>query len=580
MPYKTYKQSDSRWGGRVYNGSSTMATAGCGPTSVAMLAYAVDGKTNPWDVAKFMQKNGYAIRNNGTAWSGIPAAMLHFGLKGVKNVNVDTSMSKVWEYLDKGYCAVFLFRAGSRGGICWTTGGHYVAVTGYKVKGGKHYLFTRDSGGRDHTGWYCYETQMRGLIPKVWVGYVPGKLKKTDTKEPAKKTTSYKCIDVSDHQGNIDWKKVKADGINYAIIRAGYGKGNEDKHFIRNISEAVKAGVKVGVYWFSYAYSDTMAKNEAVYCTEIIKPYKKSIALGVYFDWEYDSMRYARKNRVNPGRSLITSMTKIFCEKVEAAGYTAGFYYNYDYKRNHYDMDALKKYVHWYALYSDEKPECDIQQYSSSGRVSGIAGKVDMNKIYKLPKRPKIDPQTDEKPKVDKEPTKAEKIIEKAILYAYKYGTPASTYSRDKGKPKPEYTKALDKIYPKHNSWKKEIRTGASCAVYVATTVKAAGADSNFICDNPPKQYDYMLRSDKWSKVNDGKKPVPKDKLKPGDIIVYEKPGAHGDGHILFYKGNGYQVEANYNRCYPHTSKLMKAYTNETYIKNTFRRFGVFRRKG
>lgn len=172
MSYITYKQADSRWGKKNYNGSSTMATAGCGPTSVAMLAYAVDGKTNPWDVALYMKAHGYAIRNNGTAWAGIPAAMKHFGLTDVKNVE---KMSDVFSYLSKGYCAVFLFRAGTRGNITWTTSGHYVAVTGYKVQNGKHYLYTRDSGGRDHTGWYAYETQMRGLIPQVWVGKVPAK---------------------------------------------------------------------------------------------------------------------------------------------------------------------------------------------------------------------------------------------------------------------------------------------------------------------------------------------------------------------------------------------------------------------
>ena len=173
MSYITYKQADSRWGKKNYNGSSSMATAGCGPTSVAMLAYAVDGKTTPWDVAKYMQKHGYAIRNNGTAWAGIPAAMKHFGLTDVKNVE---KMSDVFSYLSKGYCAVFLFRAGTRGNITWTTSGHYVAVTGYKVQNGNHYLYTRDSGGRDHTGWYAYETQMRGLIPQVWVGKVPTKI--------------------------------------------------------------------------------------------------------------------------------------------------------------------------------------------------------------------------------------------------------------------------------------------------------------------------------------------------------------------------------------------------------------------
>lgn len=186
MGYITYKQADSRWGKKNYNGSSSMATAGCGPTSVAMLAYAVDGETTPWDVAKYMRKHGYAIRNNGTARSGIPAAMKAFGLQDVKEV---VEMTDVWNYLSKGYCADFLFESGSRGGITWTSSGHYVAVTDYKVKNGKHYLYTRDSGGRNHTGWYCYETQMKGLIPKIWVGKVPnGKPAPKPTKPIAKPT--------------------------------------------------------------------------------------------------------------------------------------------------------------------------------------------------------------------------------------------------------------------------------------------------------------------------------------------------------------------------------------------------------
>ena len=192
MSYKTYKQYDSRWGNKNYNGSSSMATAGCGPTSVAMLIYAVDGKTTPIDTMKFMQRNGYAIRNNGTAWSGIPACMKWGGLQDVKNVS---DMGDVFKYLAKGYCADFLFRGGSRGGVCWTTAGHYVAVTDYKVKDGKHYLYTRDSGGRNHTGWYCYETQMKGLISQVWVGKVPAKR------------------DASQYQGTLPTKIVrKGDG--------------------------------------------------------------------------------------------------------------------------------------------------------------------------------------------------------------------------------------------------------------------------------------------------------------------------------------------------------------------------------
>lgn len=167
------KQYDSRWGRKNYNGSSTIAAAACGPFSVDNIIIAPGNTLDPMKVVRFMQTHGYAVRNHGTAWNGIPAAMKNFGCEDVRNVNVDKSMSKVWEYMEQGYSADFLFSAGSRGGICWTTAGHYVAVTDYKKKDGKHWLYTRDSGGRDHDGWYCYEKHMRGLIPKVWVGFVP-----------------------------------------------------------------------------------------------------------------------------------------------------------------------------------------------------------------------------------------------------------------------------------------------------------------------------------------------------------------------------------------------------------------------
>lgn len=383
MPnYITYKQADSRWGRKNYNGSSTMATAGCGPTSVAMLAYAVDGKTNPWDVALFMKKNGYAIRNNGTAWSGIPAAMKHFGLKDVKNVS---AMADVWSYLSKGYAAVFLFRGGSRGGVTWTTAGHYIAVTGYKHQNGKHYLYTRDSGGRNHTGWYCYETQMKGLIPQIWVGKVP------DGK-PVKKTPV--CIDVSEHQGKINWSKVKKSGINHAIIRAGYGKGNIDAYWKANIEGAIKAGIQyIGVYWFSYAYTNSMAQKEADYLINAIQPYKGKVNLGLWFDYEYDSARYAREHKVNVNRSHVTALHKAFCGRLKEKGYTAGFYYNYDYKRNYIDLSVLP-YLNWYALYdtSDKQTDCYLQQYSSKGKVKGISGNVDMNWLFGATPKPKPKP--------------------------------------------------------------------------------------------------------------------------------------------------------------------------------------------
>ena len=190
-------------------------------------------------------------------------------------------------------------------------------------------------------------------------------------------------IDVSEHQGAINFKKVKADGISGVIIRAGYGKGNVDSCFTRNIDGAISAGIEyIGIYWFSYAYSVEMAKREAQFCNDVIAKYKSKINLGVYFDWEYDSFNYAQKMGVNPTKALITSMNVEFCKRITELGYVAGYYLNWDYSQNRIDESKLKSYKRWYAWYNSSKPlDCYIWQYSSSGRVNGVYGNVDMNEL-------------------------------------------------------------------------------------------------------------------------------------------------------------------------------------------------------
>ena len=104
-----------------------------------------------------------------------------------------------------------------------------------------------------------------------------------------------KYIDVSEHQGVIDWEKVK-DNVDGVIIRAGYGRGNADKQFVRNITECNRLGIPCGVYWFSYAYNPDMARNEAKYCLDAIKPYR--VELPVAYDFEYDSVTNAQRNGI------------------------------------------------------------------------------------------------------------------------------------------------------------------------------------------------------------------------------------------------------------------------------------------
>lgn len=191
-----------------------------------------------------------------------------------------------------------------------------------------------------------------------------------------------KIIDVSYHNGSINWSKVKAAGIKGVIIRAGYGAGNVDKLFKSNIKGALAAGLPVGIYWFSYAYNTTMAKKEADYCYKLIKDYK--ITLPVIFDWEYDSDKYARKHGVKVGKTLFTAMNKGFGNIMKAKGYKVGFYYNKDYmNRGLFDFDDFKGYYRWLARYTSvTQTNCDIWQYSETGRVSGInSSQVDMNYV-------------------------------------------------------------------------------------------------------------------------------------------------------------------------------------------------------
>ncbi len=193
-----------------------------------------------------------------------------------------------------------------------------------------------------------------------------------------------KIIDVSVHQGVIDWKKVKASGVSGAIIRAGYGKGNIDKKFEANIKGAINAELEhLGVYWFSYAYTKEMAAKEADYCHKAIEKYKSVLDLGVYFDWEYDSMNFARKNGAAPNKAKITEMNEAFCERITKLGYIAGYYLNNDYKKNYIDISKLKKFRKWFAWYNAKlyEADCYLWQKTSSDRVNGVAGPVDMNEL-------------------------------------------------------------------------------------------------------------------------------------------------------------------------------------------------------
>ncbi len=190
-----------------------------------------------------------------------------------------------------------------------------------------------------------------------------------------------KGIDISEFQTVTDWNKVKAAGIRFVIIRTGYGVTYTDSEFLNNMKGAISVGLPIGIYHFSYALNAAGAKAEAERVISLLAPYKKYVTLPVYFDFEDDTVSYAKKQGVTLGAKAFNDHTVAFCEAIKAAGYRPGTYFNLSYYDNWVDKSRLSGYNRWFAQYNSYA-QCDwydVWQYSSSGSVNGIAGRVDMN---------------------------------------------------------------------------------------------------------------------------------------------------------------------------------------------------------
>lgn len=190
----------------------------------------------------------------------------------------------------------------------------------------------------------------------------------------------FKGVDVSRHQGIIDWDKFLEDEhSDFAIIRAGFGKNNIDAQAVRNVAECERLGIPYGLYWFSYALTPEMARREAEYLSEFVGNHKPSYPL--VYDFEYDSVTHAVKNGVKISRDFVLNCTEQFCHRLEELGFYAMFYCNNDYYQRYYQASKVaEKYDMWYARYatSPGRP-VTLWQTSESGRVKGIQGKVDLD---------------------------------------------------------------------------------------------------------------------------------------------------------------------------------------------------------
>lgn len=186
-------------------------------------------------------------------------------------------------------------------------------------------------------------------------------------------------IDVSKWQGNIDWQKVKASGVQFAMLRAGYGRfaGQADETFEKNYQAASSAGISVGAYHYSYAKTVEQAKAEAVYCLSLIKG--KTFAFPICYDVEDDVQKNLTKDELS---DIITA----FCEILENAGYYVSVYMNLHWLNTKVREDIFEKYDIWLAHWTQKTTfarDYGLWQYSSNGTVDGITGRVDLDYAYK-----------------------------------------------------------------------------------------------------------------------------------------------------------------------------------------------------
>lgn len=191
-------------------------------------------------------------------------------------------------------------------------------------------------------------------------------------------------IDVSHYQGDIDWDKVKASGIEFVFVRLGYrGYGEDgtlklDTNFEQNIQGARAAGLDVGVYFFAQAVNEKEAREEAEFVLDNLLEY--DLQMPVVYDPESILHEDARTDDVTGEQ--FTKNAKAFCETIEASGYDAMIYCNMLWQAFELDLEELSDYPIWYADY-EEYPQTpyhfEIWQYSSEGTVDGIQGNVDLN---------------------------------------------------------------------------------------------------------------------------------------------------------------------------------------------------------
>lgn len=273
----------------------------------------------------------------------------------------------------KGYLGITISGRSTQAG--------YFSLTGEFVNSGVLIFESTVKFYKAKSARFAISKSSRMIDYRYGTSYNPGE-KEPDNEMGETTDIGAKGIDVSYAQGAIDWAKVKAAGVDFAMIRASRGEVNgrpiaQDVTFEYNITQATANGIKVGVYHYLYASTVTEARKEARFFLKTIEPYKITYPVVLDIEEQYQA---------DLGKSRVTKVVKAFLDEISAAGYYAMIYSNKTWLTDYLDMSKLTDYDVWLAQWNTVptyEGDFGIWQYSSKGVVSGIEGYVDLNISYR-----------------------------------------------------------------------------------------------------------------------------------------------------------------------------------------------------
>lgn len=411
---QTYIQQNSSEGYKIpytnpTHKTSTIASSGCGCCSSLMVLL------NSTSYSMTLKKWAKILMDKGARWGdGTDMIVVEKIMKNDYGFETShtTDIEKLKAHIKAGYKAVA--NVGNKG--YFSSAGHFVCIAGI-TKDGKAIVldpsyyagkWTTVCKGINRAKYFTYNSATHEVIcdfstiaadsrnykyhlfkptKKVRLVYSEKDIHKVKTetqveKKPDKEVTTvskkYFGVDISEHNGKVDWSKV-AKKVDFAILRIGWVGNNENKmdtKFVENYKAAKKAGVKLGAYVYMYTKTTAKAKSGAEWILKQIKGY--DFDLPIYCDMEDSTI-------AGLGKTTLTAITDAFNEAIKKGGYEVGIYANLDWFRNKLNT-SVKKYHTWIAHYTSGtdkyKGEYEMWQNSSKGKVDGVSGNVDTNYLY------------------------------------------------------------------------------------------------------------------------------------------------------------------------------------------------------